>query len=1613
MPGDATFNNLTVNNAHFNGGMTTTGTHVVTGTATVNNLSVSGTLSIPSADVSVTNLTVTGAIQRQSIPLTVEVVETYATCLKLRWTLPEDMKDVEAYRLYIWEDGTQKTGLGVGARDYLLIDRTTIGPATLNQTPSVTLNTSFLDDLDLIGRVFNIDMYNGSVNSKAVTSRIAHGETVASQVFEMYVYLYKYDLDIDSGLSPYALLPETPYQFQVVAVSTGGDEMVGPRSGDITTAALQDWENVETLSYGNLPLRSHSTPYDSVAHAITEDEAANANMIKLSNEDADWKISYKNSVYSFDSNGAEAAVDYDDSTWDDIAMPACFNYPRYGSKQYGKPMYLLHQHLFMPLNAHAAGTRGLYIDEDVADATSAFPIASKNLGHGVVGEIISRPKKLKFVDYRTQPDRVSGNNDQTAAHSTAIGSNPFVTGRANMFLFRDRGYLGLVPFAQYNPCGMIRKHFTVPSGWTGKRIIVSVEAVKSNFYLYMNGVKIGYGAMSSKSMHEFDVTSHVVTGDNVIALKIIQFDTSAVTFEDHDAWRVVGPTRDIYVYAVDNRVAVNDCFVNIPSSSVVLGAGVATSANIVPQISFLANGTQSANVAFYLNEWGTTSEGSLTLIGSQTVTPTTNANTVITFNTITVTNKKLWSAEKPDLYQVVVKVTTPAGALMDVRMFQIGFKKIEWSIFDPANPSAHFAGLRLNGKNIKFKGVNKHEMDPNSQNYVPKATFYNDIQVMKQFNFNTMRTSHYPNSKYSYRSANEYGVYVISEVDAGNNGWSTLGGQGGGPAQGAHPPFHSADYNGTVSSGVDYDPIFIPEYIQRVRRCIIEHRNNPSVMMISLFNESGMGDNYVAGYQHLRNNHLCDDIPTLLTTYQSTPSKYEDNSNFNGGFNSNYSRIFPLKYLIPGDTNTSNLVPNENRCCDFAGMAYPRPVPQIPQSNFNRQQSIVAYQQILAKYKLSFVAQEYAHGMGNSGGYLDYYWDAPKEYPDQPAQPEYSIRGNDYFVGGCTWDFKDQSLWVDSFNVPGLKWIRGYGGDWNEPLTTGSFCQNGVFNCNGSPTPASYDYLNIQCPFRATLGYVDDGASGFLGHANVTIFNENQFVNANTLVDVKWSLLKNGVELDTGFLSNNIAANTASSLETIDLTAVADNGTDEFLFRVSFPDVNGALDPFRDASGFLKPYTYVSGGTQYLNSNIADYSNYNPTSNIVLERGFKELPLFASRSYEKTNPLSTVSDYFVQNKGGFYVITSNNITSGQAGYFCMELNKRTGVVESLTTGGTVIRKLAPNFYNRNSANGNGITTFSNDIQNNEDLWAEAFERHQPMNPTIDIVNDTSGCVVTIDTALEIDAGQSPLQTIAGRFNALAIPITFAEDPTTTNVNRPIFKKTWTFPLTIKYSLRPNRSIEVDFTMSRDDTGNQRDHYYGTIDLSPRFPCVGMSFLKATPTRANGTPMTVFGKGPIDTMKDRILGQQTGVFTGTVKNFQYDYTLAEPSGIHVNTRYAEVSNLVIASNLVTSDSVATPAGMIVSVNDYLPSQQNDYRHNEDIPRLYPYGVGYGTSTPAFPARPVPGLFLVNVLADHFGAGGYTSWSGDSIAYGVSDVQGSEYNLRFNLFDQNADQVPSMV
>jgi beta-galactosidase/beta-glucuronidase len=1607
MAGDAAFNNLSVNTT--NATKITVSEHVVTGTANVNNLNVSGTVTLNTSDFSVENLTVTGTIQRSVTPLSVEMVETYATCLKLRWTLPEEMKDVEAYRLYIWEDGVAKTGLGVGARDYLLIDRTTIGPAILNQTPPVTLNTSFLDDLDLIGHVFNIDMYSGSVNSKSVTSRIAHGETVASQVFEIYVYLYKYDLTIDSCLSPYALLPETPYQFQVVAVSTGGDELIGPRSGDITTAALQDWERVDILSYGNLPLRSHSTPFDSVAHAITEDESENANMIKLSNDDvADWKISYKNSVYSFDSNGAEAAVDYDDSTWDDIALPACFNYPRYGDKQYGKPMYLCHQHLFLPLNAHVAGTRGLVVESD--DASIVYPYAGKDLGHGVTGEVVSRPKKLKFVDSRAQPERATGNqDDQPAATCTSI------SGRANMFLFRDRGYLGLVPFAQYNPCGMLRKTFTVPSGWSGKRIIVSLEAIKSNFYLYINGVKIGYGACSSKSMNEFDVTSHVTVGENVITLKIIQFDTSAVTFEDHDAWRVIGPTRDIYVYAVDNRVAINDCYIEIPSSNVVLGAdNMAASANIFPQISFLANGTQSANVAFYLNEWGTTSEGSLTLIGSQTVTPTANANTVVTFNTMTVTDKKLWSAETPDLYQFVVKVTTPAGALMDTRMFQIGFKKVEWSIFDPANPSAHFGGLKLNGKIIKMKGVNKHELDPNSQNYAPKETFYNDVQTMKNFNFNTFRTSHYPNSKHSYRSANELGVYVITEVDAGNNGWSILGGQGGGGAQGANAGIigNSANYTGTVSSGVDYDPIFIPEFVERIRRCVIEHRNDPSIMMVSTFNESGMGDTHVAGYQYIRNNHLCDSIPTLLTIYNSAPAFYEDNSPFNGGFNSNYSRIFPLKYPIPGDTNTSNLVPNEKRACDFTGMAYPRPAPQMDGSYFDRQMSMVAYQQVLAKYRLSFVAQEYGHNMGNSGGYLDKYWNGPKEYFDQPAQPEYSIRGNEYFIGGCTWDFKDQSLWADSFNVPGLKWIRGYGGDWNEPLTSGGFCQNGTFNCNASPTPGAYDFLNVQCPFRATLGYLNDGASGFLGHANVTIFNENQFVNANTLVDVKWSLLKNGVELDTGFLSNNISANTASSLEVVDLTSVVDNGTDEFHFKVSFPDVNGALDPYRDANGFLKPYTYFNAGVQYLNSNIADYLAYNPTSNIVLERGFEEIPLFESRSYEKMNPLSTVSAYTVQNKGGFYVITSTGINPTDPGYFKMELNKKNGVVESLTTGGTIIRKMAPNFYNRMNANAFGIAIYSNDIQNNEDLWVEAFEKYQPVQPTIDIVNTAEKCEITIDTSLEIDAGQSPLVTIGAVFTAID-PTTFGYDPTIQKVNKPVFKKAWTFPISLKYTLVPNRTVEVDFTVSRDDTGNRRDHYFGTIDLSPRFPCVGMSFLKATPTKALATPMTVFGKGPIDTMKDRSVGQQTGVYSGTVKNFQYDYTLSEPSGIHVNTRYAEVSDLVISSNLVTSDSTPMPAGMILSVNDYLPSQQNDYRHGEDIPRLNPYGVGYGTSVPFYPARSVPGLFLVNVLADHLGAGGYSSWSGDSISYGVSDVQGAEYNLKFNLFDKSADQVPSLV
>ena len=1531
------------------------------GTVNATSMNVTGIVQasqiITTRPMQVSDLTITGAIQRQAVPLTVEAVETYATCLKLRWTLPDGTNDIQGYRLYIWEDGEPVTGLGVGARDYLLIDRTTIGPSKINQATSALLNSSFLDDLDLISHVYNVEMYNGSVSSKEVTSRVLNVETTTSQIFEMYLYLYQYST-VDTALNPLALLPETPYQFQVIAVSTGGDLMFGPRSGDITTAALRDWETSNALSYGNLPLRSHSTPYDTVAHAITENENDNANMIKLTNDtEADWKISFKNSVYGFDLNGSEAATDYDDSTWNNIALPSCFEYTRYGEESYGKPTYLCHEAMYLPLLSHVMGLRGLVFEDLSLD--NAGP--QVDIGQGIMAERISQPRKLKFVDYSKQPDHLVTNmQDQNPAQ--------WLPPRGPSPLFGDRNKLGLVPFPQHNPCGMVRKHFTVPSGWTGKRIIISIEAAKSNFYLYINGVKVGWATAASKSMHEFDITAHVSTGDNVVALKVIKYSTAITLYEDHDAWRVVGITRDINIYAVDTRVSINDCYINIPSSNIVLGVNnQASSANIIPEISFLANGSQSANVAFYLNEWGTTSEGSLTLIGSQTVTPSSNANAAITFNPITVTNKKLWSAETPNLYQVVVKVSTSAGALLDTRMFQIGFRKLEWSIFDPANPGDYFPGLRLNGKNIKIKGINKHEFDPNSQNYEPRAAYYNDVSTLKQFNFNTIRTSHYPNSKYSYRSANELGMHVISECDVGNDGRMILGGS-------ATASSHS--------TGVDYDPHFLPALIDRTRRCVIEHRNNPSIIMNSLENESGRGDNYVAMYRHIRDNHLSDNVPVVLGDYVNV-GQVPDNSAApgQGGFNSQYSRVLPLKYLIAGDTNTSNLVPNETRGCDFATTTYCRPTPTAPTSDPLGAFSLVRFSQIYDTYMQSFFNYEYCHMMGNSGGYLEYFWtDGPKIDIESAHMPEYSIRGNPRYMGGCVWDYRDQSLWVDSKNVPGLKWIRGYGGDWDEKITDGGFCQNGLFNCNGSPTPAAYDFKHIQCPFRATLGYVNDGASGYLGHANVVIFNENQFVNANTLVDVKWSLLKNGVELDTGFLSNNIAANTASSIQTVDFTSVADNGSDEFHFNVSFPDVNGVIDPYRNADRFLKPYTYFDGeGVQYLNSNIGDYLNYESTSNIVVERGFEEISLFEDRKYEITNPLSTVSAYDVQNKGRLYVITSTGIASDEAGYFKMELNKKNAIVETLTTGGTVIKKLGPDFYNRLSQNQIAFLSFST-VLLNEPKWRDVFEKNQPMPPTIDIVSNVNGCFITIDTAIELDVPESdPSFGFAYSGNQNVVP--------------PVFKKVWTFPITLKYTILPNRSVQVDFTVSRDDGGNTRDQYFGSYSMSPRFVCVGMNFLKATST-ATASPMTVFGKGPLSTMKDRNTGHSTAVYTGTVKNFQYDYTLTEPSGIHVNTRFANVSTLTISSNLVTQDSSPTDTGMIISVNDYLPAQQDDYRHNEEIPRI-------------------GGYLVVKVIADQTGSGGYNSWLPDNIAYGVSDVQGMEYNLKFNLFDSTADQVPSMV
>ncbi|MBT2384984.1 glycoside hydrolase family 2 TIM barrel-domain containing protein [Streptomyces sp. ISL-11] len=366
----------------------------------------------------------------------------------------------------------------------------------------------------------------------------------------------------------------------------------------------------------------------------------------------------------------------------------------------------------------------------------------------------------------------------------------------------------------FNPVGSYRRTFTVPPAWAGRRTLISFQGVKSAFFVWVNGERVGYSE-DSYSPAEFDITSCLRTGQDdpdegcdSLAVEVYRWCKGS-WLEDQDLIDLSGIFRDVYLYSVP-EVRVNDLFVRAEPDSASRDAALMVTVG-------LRSGAQPSPDGHQVRATLHDPLGAavLSLTGAARFDPSGEAVVELSAR---VTAPALWSAEDPRLYTLVVELIAPDGGPVDVRRTRVGFRSV----------SCGPAGLTLNGRPLVLRGVNRHECDPDHGQAVPERRMVQDILLMKRHNINAVRTSHYPNHPRWLELCDEYGLYVVDEA------------------------------NLETHAVRDRLPASRPEWtaacLDRIRGLVERDKNHPSVVIWSLGNEAGRGSAFeiMADWVHRR-----------------------------------------------------------------------------------------------------------------------------------------------------------------------------------------------------------------------------------------------------------------------------------------------------------------------------------------------------------------------------------------------------------------------------------------------------------------------------------------------------------------------------------------------------------------------------------------------------------------------------------------------------------------------------------------------------------------------------------------------------------------------------------------
>lgn len=463
-------------------------------------------------------------------------------------------------------------------------------------------------------------------------------------------------------------------------------------------------------------------------------------------------------------------------------------------------------------------------------------------------KLVNKPADRPLDFYRKGYDMGGWTNIKVPANWQTEGYDKFI--------FTDVEY-PIVPDppkvpADYNPVGSYKRSFTVPSAWKGKDVFIRLGAVNSFFYLWINEQYIGF-SKDSKTPAEFNITKYLQPGQNTVSVQVFRF-SDGTYLEGQDMWKLSGIERSVVLIARP-PLAVFDFF-----AKTVLDEAYKNGVfDLDVTMSRLpGNGERSMLQVKLLDE----TSGKTIYEAKQDVRnvyehrnghvnskeKTQHNEPVFHFKT-TIPNVRRWTAETPERYTLVINQLDPAGKVVESIVHQVGFRTVEVK-----------HGLFLvNGVPVKIKGVNRHEHDMITGKVITVASMINDIRVMKQYNINAVRASHYPNQEEWYQLCDQYGLYVVDEVNIECDGMD----------------FHPLK---TLSD----KPEWKAAYLNRTERMFERDKNFCSIVTWSLGNESRFGPNFIATYEYLKNRD------------NTRPVQYEE------ARDNPYSDIFCPMYKSPG-----------------------------------------------------------------------------------------------------------------------------------------------------------------------------------------------------------------------------------------------------------------------------------------------------------------------------------------------------------------------------------------------------------------------------------------------------------------------------------------------------------------------------------------------------------------------------------------------------------------------------------------------------------------------------------------------------------------------------------------